>query len=242
MNKVIVVTGGSGLIGKAIIKTLIDESWMVINLDIEFHENFGEEQIKCDITKPHEIQEAIKNIKNRYNKINGLVNNAYPRTKDWGFHFNEINIESWRKNVDYQLNSLFFVTQQILQIMVGQNEGSIVNMGSIYGTVGNNFNIYQNTGITAPAAYSAIKGGVINLTRYLASLYGPNGIRINCVSPGGVFNDQDYIFVKQYEKQVPLRRMAQPEDISPAVKFLLSDESKYITGHNLIVDGGWTAI
>jgi NAD(P)-dependent dehydrogenase (short-subunit alcohol dehydrogenase family) len=96
--------------------------------------------------------------------------------------------------------------------------------------------------MTMPAAYSAIKGGVVNFSRYLASYYGPHGIRINCVSPGGIFDNQNEVFVSQYEKKVPLRRMGLPDDISPAISFLLSDESKYITGQNLIIDGGWTAI
>jgi NAD(P)-dependent dehydrogenase (short-subunit alcohol dehydrogenase family) len=93
-----------------------------------------------------------------------------------------------------------------------------------------------------PAAYSAIKGGVINFTRYLSSYYGKNNIRVNCVSPGGIYNSQPVEFVKNYEKKVPMQRMGKPEDISPAVSFLLSDDSSYITGQNLIIDGGWTSI
>ena len=121
--------------------------------------------------------------------------------------------------------------------------GSIVNVASIYGVVGNDFTIYENTnGMTSPAAYSAIKGGVINFTKYLASYFGSYGIRVNAVSPGGIFNNQNKTFVEQFEYKVPLKRMAKPEEISPSITFLLSDESSYITGHNLIVDGGWTSI
>ena len=127
--------------------------------------------------------------------------------------------------------------------MKKQNFGSVVNMASIYGIVGNDFTIYKNTGgLTSPAAYSAIKGGIINFTRYLASYYGGNNIRVNCVSPGGVINEQNENFIKQYESKVPLKRMARSEEIAPAVTFLLSEESSYITGHNLVIDGGWTAI
>ena len=132
--------------------------------------------------------------------------------------------------------------QKVIKQMKRQGNGSIVNIASIYGVVGNDFTIYEGTEIIPAAAYAAIKGGLINLTRYLASLYGEIGVRINCVSPGGIFDNQPASFVKAYEKKVPMKRMGKPDDIAPAVAFLLSDEAKYITGHNLIVDGGWTAI
>jgi NAD(P)-dependent dehydrogenase (short-subunit alcohol dehydrogenase family) len=117
-----------------------------------------------------------------------------------------------------------------------------VNISSIYGSVGPDFTVYDGTEMTMPAAYAAIKGGVVNLTRYLAAYYGPYGVRINCVSPGGIFDQQPQSFVSAYEKKVPMRRMGIPEDIAAPVAFLLSDEAAYITGHNLMVDGGWTAI
>ena len=126
--------------------------------------------------------------------------------------------------------------------MKSQNSGSIINMGSIYGVVGNDFTIYEGTKLTSAAAYSAIKGGIINFTRYLASYFGKYNIRANCVSPGGIFDNQNEVFVKNYEHKVPMKRMGSPDDIAPSIAFLLSDDSKYITGQNLIIDGGWTII
>lgn len=122
--------------------------------------------------------------------------------------------------------------------------GSIVNIASIYGVVGNDFTLYQEYGGTSPAAYAAIKGGIINLTRYLASYCGANNIRVNCVSPGGILDEKNQhpSFIKRYCEKVPMRRMGNPDDIAPAVSFMLSEEAKYITGQNLVVDGGWTAI
>ena len=120
--------------------------------------------------------------------------------------------------------------------------GSIINIASIYGTVGNDFNLYKNTGLNPPAAYSAIKGGLINFTRYLASYYGEYNIRVNCISPGGVFDNQSPKFVTNYINKVPLNRMAEPEDISPLISFMLSKKASYITGQNFIVDGGYTSI
>ena len=179
---------------------------------------------------------------NKYGKIDGLVNNAYPRTSDWGAKFEDVDIASWKLNVDMQMNSVFVFCQAILPLMVKQQSGSIVNLTSIYGVVGPDFSIYDNTELTMPAAYSAIKGGIINFTRYLSSYYGKHNIRVNCVSPGGIFNNQPESFVKNYEMKVPMRRMGKAKDISPAIAFLLSDDAAYITGQNIIIDGGWTAI
>ena len=134
------------------------------------------------------------------------------------------------------------MTQLVSSHMVKSKKGSIVNIASIYGVVGPDFNIYDNTELTMPAAYSAIKGGIISFTRYLASYLGPMCIRTNAVSPGGIFDNQNPKFVEQYTSKVPMRRMGNPDDISPVVVFLLSEDSKYITGQNILVDGGLTAI
>jgi NAD(P)-dependent dehydrogenase (short-subunit alcohol dehydrogenase family) len=242
-NKVIVITGGNGLIGTEIIKYLNQEGAITINADINFdNQDFNNTEFKCDITNLESINKLIYFVIKEYGRIDGWVNNAYPRTDDWGNRFENIIIDSWKTNIDYQLNSLFLCCQTVLEIMKKQKSGSIVNIASIYGVVGPDFTVYEGTDITMPAAYSAIKGASINFTRYLASYYGPYGIRVNCVSPGGILNNQDPIFIKKYEEKVPLKRMGTPSDIAPAVGFLLSDESSYITGHNLMIDGGWTAI
>jgi len=241
-SKVILVTGGSGLLGRAMISDLNKNGATVINLDIDVNRDLGKGVYKCDITNDGEIEEAVREISLKYGHIHGLVNNAYPRTNDWGTHFEEINPDSWRKNIDWQLNSYFVISQEVLKLMRKQEEGSIVNIASIYGVVGNDMSLYEGTSIKTAAPYSAIKGGLINFTRYLASLYGGYNVRVNCVSPGGILDKQDPKFVEAYEKKVPMKRMGNPDDIAPSVSFLLSNESKYITGQNLIVDGGWTAI
>jgi len=241
-NEIILVTGGSGLLGSEIIRDLKRMGAVALNLDLDCKDNWEAGTLFCDITSDASIIEVVAKIIEKYEYIHGLVNNAYPRTKDWGTSFEEIEFDSWRNNVDWQLNSYFFLSQQVLKQMRQQGFGSIVNISSIYGVVGNDFTIYEGTDIVPPAAYSAIKGGLINFTRYLASYYGKYNIRVNCVSPGGIFDNQPEPFVTAYEQKVPMKRMGNPDDIAPAVSFLLSDKAKYITGQNLIVDGGWTAI
>jgi NAD(P)-dependent dehydrogenase (short-subunit alcohol dehydrogenase family) len=241
-NKVIIVTGGNGLLGKSIVSKINEEGATCINLDINHETSEDFSTLKCDITKPESVNKAIESIINKFSKIDGLVNNAYPRTDDWGNKFENIKYDSWQKNVDIQLNSYFYITQKVIAYMENKNNGAIVNMASVYGIVGPDFSVYEGTEMTMPAAYAAIKGGIINFTRYLASYLGKNNIRINAISPGGVFNNQPIQFVNNYSKKVPLQRMATPEDIAPCVVFLLSDDSSYITGQNIAIDGGWTAI
>jgi len=241
-NKIILITGGSGLLGSEMIRNLQSFGATVINLDIKCNDNIREGSLFCDITSDDSIYKAVAMVIKEFGHIDGLVNNAYPRTKDWGTDFEETSPGSWRTNIDWQLNSYFVMSQCIIKYMRKQGKGSIVNIASIYGIVGNDFTIYEGTTIKPAAAYSAIKGGIVNFTRFLASQYGQYNVRVNCVSPGGIFDNQPKVFVEAYEKKVPMKRMGRPDDIAPAVTFLLSDEAKYITGHNLIVDGGWTSI
>ncbi|MDP3442106.1 MAG: SDR family oxidoreductase [Ignavibacteria bacterium] len=241
-DRIILVTGGSGLIGKELVKDINLKGGFAINADIGVITNLPLGTLQMDITNDQSIQFGIDQVVAQFGRIDGLVNNAYPRTKDWGTKFEDIDPQSWRTNVNIQLNSYFVCSQKVLRIMADQNHGAIVNITSIYGVVGNDFTLYEEYGGTSPAAYSAIKGGLINFTRYLASYYGKKGIRVNCVSPGGIFDYQHPSFVTRYEAKVPMGRLGNPDDISPAVSFLLSDEAKYITGQNLIVDGGWTCI
>ncbi len=241
-DKVIFVTGGQGLLGRSICEKATSEGAICIAGEKTIDKSWQGRSIECDVTSVDSIKQAVNQIHDEFGRIDGLVNAAYPRTKDWGKKFEDIEPSSWNENVNLQMNSVFLVCQQVLSIMKKQKKGSIVNLASIYGSVGPDFSVYEGTEMTMPAAYSAIKGGIINFTKYLASYYGNDQVRVNCVSPGGIFDNQVQSFVKKYESKVPLKRMGNPADIASPVCFLLSDESSYITGHNLIVDGGWSII
>lgn len=241
-DKIIIVTGGSGLLGREMISHLQKHNAIAINFDLHLEPNLENNTWPCDITNDQSIIDSVKTVVSKYGRIDGLVNNAYPRTQDFGAHFEDVIPDSWRKNVDIQLNSYFVMCQEVLKQMHIQRFGSVVNIASIYGVVGNDFTIYEGTSLKTAPAYSAIKGGLINFSRYLASYYGQFNVRINAISPGGIFDNQDALFVAAYEKKVPMKRMGTPKDIAPVVSFLLSDEAGYITGQNICVDGGWTAI
>ena len=240
-NKIIVVTGGEGLLGKQMISTFRENGAIAISVDINFEQQ-GVDDFVMDISSENSVNSVVDIIINKYNRIDGWVNNAYPRTNDWSNKFENILLESWRKNVDMHMNGYFLCCKVVLEKMKKQGFGSLINMSSIYGLIGPDFTIYEGTEMTMPAAYSAIKGGLNNLTRYLASYYGKYQVRINTISPGGIYDNQPESFVNNYNNKVPLKRMGTPKDIVSAVFYLLTDESSYVTGHNLVVDGGWTII
>lgn len=243
-DKVIIVTGANGLIGREIAKELLDWDARVVYADISA-DNLslpdGSSAYKLDLTNNASIDNLVKFTLDKYGRIDGLINAAYPRTKDWGkYKFEETPFSHWKENVELQLNSVFYLDQQVLKVMEKQGYGSVVNFGSIYGIVGNT--IYEDYGGTSPAEYCAIKGGIINFTRYLASYFGKYNVRVNCVCPGGIWDHQREEFVRNYERRCPMKRMGHPDDIAPLCIFLVSDGAKYITGQIIASDGGWTAI
>lgn len=241
-GKTIIVTGGSGLLGASFLSAIRKAGGRGINADISAQDDLAGDEWQLDITDEASVDRCLEQLRSAGLTIDGWVNNAYPRTKDWGARFEDIPLASWRSNVDMHLNGYFLCCQRVLEVMRGQGSGSLVNLGSIYGVLGPDFSVYEGTQMTMPAGYAAIKGGLTNLGRYLAAYYGPHGVRVNTLSPGGIFDHQPASFVAAYERKLPLRRMGTPEDIAPPLVFLLSEDSRYVTGQNLLVDGGWSAI
>ena len=240
-EKIILVTGGSGLIGKSIIKDLTEDGYFPINIDITSAENCCE-HFKCDITKEDEIEGVFKLVYEKYGRIDGLVNNAYPRKEAFGADFFDVQEKHLKEQLHFQLASYYLCCQKVLPYLQKSNGGSIVNVSSIYGSVGNDFSLYENTKMNPPGVYNMVKGGINSLTNYLAAKFGKDQIRVNTISPGGIFDNQDKKFVEKYIQKVPLARMGNPDDISPVICFLMSDKSKYITGQNILVDGGLTCL
>ena len=244
-DKVIIVTGADGLIGRQVVTDLLEREATVICADINCTDEVSDQQmnIRLDLSDNASIDNLVNVTMERYGRIDGLINAAYPRTKDWGkYRFEDTPFRHWKENVELQLNSVFYLDQQVLKVMKEQRHGSVVNFGSIYGIVGNDFTIYEDYGGTSPAEYCAIKGGIINFTRYLASYFGKYNVRVNCVCPGGIFDHQREEFLKAYNHRCPMKRMGNPDDIAPLCLFLVSDGAKYITGQIIAADGGWTAI
>lgn len=248
-GKVALVTGGAGLLGRALCTALSEHGATVVVADTavqagsELADELGSDAdyYELDITSKDDVVTGIQAIHDAHDGIDVLVNSAYPRTDTYGRRYEDVTLEDWRENLDLHLDGYFFSSYTVSRLMMEDGiEGSIINIGSTYGVQAPDFSIYEGTDMTSPVAYAGIKGGIINLTRYLASYLGQYGIRSNTLSPGGVFNDQDPKFVAEYERRTPLGRMADPADFKGPVVFLASDASEYVTGHNLMVDGGWT--
>jgi len=253
-NKTVIITGGSGLIGSAFSIISAEYGANVVIMDIDkkksdnlvkqIKEKTGNDKIiylKCNITSLNDIENAIDMILNKFGEISALVNNAYPRNKNCGKKYEDVTYEDFCENINLHVGGYFLITQQVSKVMIRQDYGNIINMGSIYGFAAPRFEIYKGTEMTTPVEYTAIKGAIINLTKYLASYLGKYNIRVNCISPGGVYDHQAESFVKKYSQKVLLeKRMANVDDLIGAFLFLSSDDSKYITGQNIVVDGGWS--
>lgn len=251
-NKIIYLLGGQGLIGKEIAKKFKFHNKVIV-LDINIKNEIKNNLIyqNFDVSKFY----SMKNKLNRIIKKNGnpdiFVNSSYPRTNDWNkYNIENLKINYLRKNVDLHMNSYAWSILEFAKIMKKNKiKGSIISINSIYGLLGQDENIYEKTNIKVNPVYSLIKGGLISFNKNVASYYGKYNIRINSIISGGIEghvaglrNSQSKSFKKNYIKKTLIKRMGKPQDIADAVYFLASEQSSYITGSDLVVDGGFTAI
>jgi NAD(P)-dependent dehydrogenase (short-subunit alcohol dehydrogenase family) len=259
-NKAAIVTGALGLLGRQHCYALAEAGANVIVCDLddskcrEFAKTLSVPSMGAgaDITNTDSVKELKHRILKQYNKIDILVNNAAindmfedPALAAKQSMFENYPIEMFRKSLEVNVTGTFICSQVIGSEMAKAGKGSIINIASTYGVVAPDQSIYKdNKGkqtFYKSAAYPVTKGAVISFTKFLAAYWGNKGVRVNALSPGGVENNQDQYFIDNYSKKTPLGRMAKPDDYKGALVFLASDASSYMTGANLIVDGGWTA-
>ena len=259
-EKVAVVTGALGLLGKQHCEALSEAGASVIVCDLEESEcaKFASTLpalalgISADITKKKSVKDLRDKILSNYGKIDILVNNAAindkfedPLSAVEESKFENYPLEMFKKSLDVNVTGMFLCSQIIGTEMANKDYGSIINIASTYGLVAPDQSIYENEKgeqtFFKSAAYPITKGAVISFTKFLAAYWGNKGVRVNTLTPGGVQNNQEEFFINNYSKRTPLGRMAHPTDYKGALIFLASDASSYMTGANLIVDGGWTA-
>ncbi len=256
-DKKIIITGSGGILGSVYAEGFSEQGADVAIIDLneklcrekasEIGKKYGTRPlgISCDITSKEAVKTMVKKVMSEYGRIDVLVNNAAAKSENFFSPFEEFPLSDWDKVMAVNVNGIFLCCQAVAKEMEKRKTGSIINISSIYGLVAPDQRIYKGAlyegkEINTPLIYSTSKGAVMSLTRYLATYLAPHNIRVNAVTPGGVFSGQNETFVKKYGEKCPLGRMARPEEIFSAVFFLACDASSYITGHNLIVDGGWS--
>lgn len=260
-DKTAIVTGALGLLGKKHCEALAAAGANVVVADMNeaacraFAEALGARHtgMKIDVTSRESLIEAKDRILARYGSIDVLVNNAAindmfenPNMAKELSAFENYPLDAFQKSLDVNVTGVFLASQVFGTVMAEHGSGSIINIASTYGIVGPDQSIYrdecgQQTFYKSPV-YPVTKGAVVNFTRFLAAYWGNKGVRVNTLSPGGVENSQNEFFIQNYSAKTLLGRMAQPSDYQGALIFLASDASAYMTGANLVVDGGWTAI
>ena len=254
-DKTVILTGAAGYLGGNYADGLSQSGANVVLADINYQgckklehkirEKYDVDplSVKLDLTQSKSINNLVSKITKKYSGIDVLINNAAyqgtPKIRTAGFE--NLTLETWNQAISVNLTGIFLLSQQIGKIMKNQKFGNIINISSIYGIVGADQRIYGKSGLNSAVFYAATKGAVLNLTRYLASFWNRTGIRVNTFSPGGVENKQDKNFIKNYSKKTMIGRMARNDEYVGALIFLASDASSYMTGSNLIIDGGWTA-
>lgn len=262
-GRVAVITGGAGLLGRSHSHALASAGADLVLADVqldaaqriasEVAEAWGHrcEAVATDVSSQDSVRKTVSETLERFGRIDILVNNAALDPKFDPDHavqhssrFEDLPLDEWQAAIQVNLTGMFLCAQAVAPTMVGAGHGVIVNVSSTYGLVGPDQRMYLREGEPAqykPVTYSVSKAAALGLTRYLATYYASTGIRVNALTPGGVYAEHDEEFVRRYSSRTVLGRMAEREEISAALLFLASDASSYMTGANLVVDGGWTA-
>jgi len=255
-GRIAIVTGGAGLLaaehaialgsqGAAVI--LADFNEEKCNAAVHDLQQQGVNAIAkyCNVTEKQSWQQLAEEVVAQYGSIDILINNAgftnQSKSANFDAGFEDFPLEDWNAIINVNLTGTFLGCQVAGKQMLKQGKGAIVNMASLYGVVSPNHNIYPGTGISQPVAYSVSKHGVVGLTKYIATLWASKGVRVNAITPGGIFNGHKGLFLERFQQLNPIGRMSDKTELRGAVAYLASDASSHVVGHNLIVDGGWTA-
>lgn len=253
-GKTVVLTGAAGVIGTQVVLAFVEAGARVCAIDRNaalLKQRLGPEHgalMHCaaDVSSRDALLKARRKLESKWGPADALLNNAVARSRNYFEPFESFDLEEWNEVLAVNLTGAMLAAQVFGTPMAERGRGSIVNTLSIYGMVGPDQRIYEGSmhlgqPVSSPAVYGASKAGLWGLTRYLATYWGKQGVRVNAVSVGAVSNGQGEEFVRHYASRVPLGRMAEATDVAAAMRYLASDASKYVTGHNLVVDGGWTA-
>jgi NAD(P)-dependent dehydrogenase (short-subunit alcohol dehydrogenase family) len=249
---VVIITGGAGLIGREFVKAVIGNGGIAVIADI--NQELGDKVksglveeldsqnidfVGLDINSKQSLTECVHYLDGKYGRIDALVNNAYPRNKNYGKHFFDVEYEDFIENLGLNLGGYFLASQQLAEYFKIQGHGNIINISSIYGVIAPKFEVYKNTTMTMPVEYAAIKSGLVHLTKYMAKYFKGMNIRVNTLSPGGIFDNQPESFLGAYKEQCLNKGMLDKSDLKGTLVYLLSDMSKYVNGQNIIVDDGF---
>ncbi len=255
-GRVAIITGGAGLLASEHAIALYEQGATVVLAD--FNEQKCSEAAEilqangtpvtvkyCDVTKKESWQALLQSVLQEHGRIDILINNAgftnQSKSANFDATFENFPLEDWNAIMNVNLTGAFLGCQVIGSHMLSQGKGAIVNIASLYGVVSPNHRIYPGTGISQPVAYSVSKHGVVALTKYLATLWAEKGVRVNALTPGGIFNGHDGLFLERFKQLNPIGRMSDKTELRGGIVYLASDASSHVVGHNLIIDGGWTA-
>ena len=254
-GRVAVITGGAGHIGSAIAEALAELGANIMILDISLEscllvcERISKEYavetlpLAINLAQEEHIRTVPDEVANKFGRLDILVNCAAfvgtSKLQGWITSFEEQSVDTWKQALDVNLTAPFILTQACTPALKESGHGSVINIASTYGLVGPDMRLYEGTEMGNPAAYAASKGGLLQLTRWLATVLAPD-IRVNAITPGGVSRGQPEVFQRRYIERTSLKRMAIEEDLKGAAVYLASDLSSYVTGQNIIIDGGYT--
>lgn len=253
-NKIALITGGAGLLASEHAIALASHGAKVYMADINLEkciqkaneiEEYPIETIQLDVTSKENWLNVVETIVKKEGKIDVLVNNAgytnSTKTSAFDKTFENFSLEDWNAIMDVNLTGTFLGCQTVGNQMIKQQKGSIINIASLYGVVSPNHKMYPGTGIVQPVAYTVSKHGVVALTKYVATWLAEKGIRVNSLTPGGIFDGHDGLFLERFKNLNPIGRMSNKDELRGGIVYLASEASSHVVGHNLVIDGGWTA-